>query len=318
MYVLSGMLMAVSTAWAQEDQPPLVADPVALESQAAAEAIIQRDEALGRPFDPEPRAWIKGALSTLSPSELAALPVGDSPSILGDSAADLVFTPVPPCRVISFAPIPVLPAHADFVVAGLCGIPFPGPTAVAMNLVAVGATGTGDFRAWPFGSPTPFASVINYAFVPGLNIANGLVLPICNANLPGNPCTPADISVAADGVGATLVGDVYGYFQTQRPLFAVVNSAGGIVRASGATGAIHITTGQYEVDLVRDVTSCGCKATIGATGSSGSEVPSFITCQGRFLKANGLFLTTFDSAATSANRSFSVEVACPRLPVAGP
>jgi hypothetical protein len=114
-----------------------------------------------------------------------------------------------------------------------------------------------------------------------------------------------------------LVADVYGYFHAALPLFAVVEAAGVRARSSGATGAMRIGTGEYEVDFVRDVTSCACQATIGRPDTA-IEVPGFITCQLRGGNANGLLLTTADSTATPADRDFSVQVACPLLPVAGP
>ena len=147
---------------------------------------------------------------------------------LGDSQSDLVFVPVSPCRIIDtrLAGGVIAPgsgAARSFLVtgtagfenqggmAGGCGIPqgatLPQAAAVAINFVAVGPGGPGDMRAWPYGQPKPTSSIINYANVGGLNIANGLVVPIS-----GVSTQPFDITVQADVSGAFLVADVTGYF----------------------------------------------------------------------------------------------------------
>jgi hypothetical protein len=147
---------------------------------------------------------------------------------LGDSQSDLVFVPVSPCRIIDtrlaggvIAPGPS--SQRSFLVAGTtgfenqggmaggCGVPqgatLPQAAAVVINFVAVGPQGPGDMRAWPYGQPRPTSSIINYAQVGGLNIANGLVVPIS-----GVATQPDDITVQADVSGAYLVADVTGYF----------------------------------------------------------------------------------------------------------
>ena len=89
----------------------------------------------------------------------AAVRGGLVPSVLGDSAADLTFTPVTPCRVVTRS------AAAGLLVAGAprafyvrnrggfatqggsatdCGIPATA-TAVEMNFVAVGPAAAGTF-----------------------------------------------------------------------------------------------------------------------------------------------------------------------------
>jgi hypothetical protein len=95
--------------------------------------------------------------------------------------------------------------------AGGCGIP-DAATSVVINYVAVGPTGPGDFRAFPWAaSPTPpLASVINYSNVAGLNIANAVVQPVCNAAT--TTCT-FDLIVQADVSASHLVADVVGYFK---------------------------------------------------------------------------------------------------------
>jgi hypothetical protein len=149
-----------------------------------------------------------------------------SAAVLGDAKSELLFVPVAPCRVIdtrrsggSLA----AGTQRDFVVSGTddfpaqggaaggCGIPtgalLPLASAVAINFIAVGPLAPGNLRAWEFGQPIPNASVVNYSNVAGLNIANGVIVPIA-----GVDWQPHDITVRAD-VGAThVVADVTGYF----------------------------------------------------------------------------------------------------------
>ena len=148
---------------------------------------------------------------------------------LGASGADLVYTPVPPCRIVdtrAAAGGPIVPGvQRDFLVngttgfeaqggtAGGCGIP-DGATAAMLNLVAVNPAGRGDLRAWPFGQAEPSASIINYAAVTGLNLANGVVLPLCDA---ATTTCSFDVSVQADVSGTHLVVDVLGFLRSTAP-----------------------------------------------------------------------------------------------------
>jgi hypothetical protein len=135
------------------------------------------------------------------------------------SLKDLQFTAVQPCRIYDTrpgtgiqgqgtGPIPAgQPRDIDVShgAAPNCGIA-PQARAVVMNFIAVGPAGPGHLVAWPFGTSMPNASILNYTNVPGLNIANGVVQPICAPN-----CTH-DLSLVP-GVSAThVVIDVLGYF----------------------------------------------------------------------------------------------------------
>jgi hypothetical protein len=172
------------------------------------------------------RAWVRVELIGLllgTGAPAVGQAEGPMPLALGDPAADLVFSPVVvPCRVVDTRPADPIAggAQRSFVVAGVtgfeaqggtaggCGIP-DGAAAVVVNFVAVGPAGPGNLRAWPFGGPTPNASIINYANLPGLNIANGVAVPLCPA--PG-PC-PFDLTVQADVSATHLVADVLGFYQ---------------------------------------------------------------------------------------------------------
>ena len=138
-----------------------------------------------------------------------------------------VFVPVPPCRVIdtrsSLGGRLNAGVTRHFLIAGTgtlvnqggsssgCGIPLgstaPKAVAIALNLVAVQPDGPGNLRAWAYGESVPNASVLNYANVPGLNIANGVIVPITGVNTAS-----FDLSIRADVSGTHVVGDVTGYF----------------------------------------------------------------------------------------------------------
>lgn len=135
------------------------------------------------------------------------------------SLKDLQFTAVQPCRIYDTragsgvqgqgtGPIAVGQTRDIDVSHGAapsCGIPSPQARAAVMNFVAVGPAGPGHLTAWPFGTAMPNASIINYANVGGLNIANGLVMPICSF------CTH-DLSLRANVSATHVVIDVLGYF----------------------------------------------------------------------------------------------------------
>ena len=159
---------------------------------------------------------------TAAPARAVRLVTG---AALGDAEGDLLFVPVPPCRVIDTrlggGPLAASEIR-DFQVAGTanfaaqggnatgCGIPLGATTplapSVVFNFIAVNPQGAGHLTAWEFGQTAPNASIINYAKV-GLNIANGVVVPIS-----GVGTTPRDLHVIA-GVSSThVVADVTGYF----------------------------------------------------------------------------------------------------------
>ena len=153
------------------------------------------------------------------------------------SQAGETFTTLAPCRVVdtrqaggplAAGEIRNFRVTGDLAdqggAAGGCGVPtntFTGvqgsyPTAVMLNFVAVDPKGPGDLRAWAFSDPPvgpPLASVLNYAAAPGLNLANGIMVPICqNKNAWSTFTCAADIRVLAEANGTSLVVDVVGYF----------------------------------------------------------------------------------------------------------
>jgi hypothetical protein len=129
------------------------------------------------------------------------------------------FFPLTPCRVIDTRnPVgpqggPALAANTirSFTVINInsCGVPNTAKAA-AMNITAIQASESGDLRVFPYNSPVPFASVINFSSA-DFALANGAIIPL--ANIGG-----IDISVQTDmAPGSTgnvqFVVDVTGYFQ---------------------------------------------------------------------------------------------------------
>ena len=185
------------------------------------EAILSvREAEMGRSVDPGQRASVLARIAGL-----------EAPNAIGDSAADLVFTPLAPCRVIdtrsSTAGIIVANTVREFFVAGDsavfptqggqtggCGVPV-GATAAMLNLVATGSTGMGNLRAkaWASGTPVaPTASIISYGIVSGLYaVTNGLALPICD---PAATTCTYDLRVWSFVNSTHFVADVVGYFSS--------------------------------------------------------------------------------------------------------
>jgi hypothetical protein len=166
--------------------------------------------------------------ATLAPGSLRAAEPAARPASLLGAPSELVYTPVAPSRLIdtrraggSLAP----GSPRDFKVSGSglqiqggapegCGVPVSAAKAAVVNFTAVNPTGSGNLRAWAYSEPpepAPVASIVNYAFVPGLNIANAIVIPLCDDD--HTTCSGLDIRVQADNSGTHLVADVVGFFE---------------------------------------------------------------------------------------------------------
>ncbi|HTT99529.1 MAG TPA: hypothetical protein VMF58_15885 [Rhizomicrobium sp.] len=92
---------------------------------------------------------------------------------------------------------------------------------------------------------------------------------------------------------------------------AVVSASGKLIRGDGATAASQPDgTGTFEVDFATNVTQCAYVATIGKTGSKGSEPAGFITVVGRSGNANGIYVETFAHNGKLKSASFHVDVGC--------
>jgi|SRR5580698_8634055 hypothetical protein len=92
--------------------------------------------------------------------------------------------------------------------------------------------------------------------------------------------------------------------------FAVVDSDGTLARGVGTTGAVHLETGVYEVDFVKNVTACAYTMTIGLSGTAGASDPGTITVVGRSDNAKGLYIQTFNDKGKAADLGFHLIVQC--------
>ena len=84
---------------------------------------------------------------------------------------------------------------------GGCNVP-PTATALVINITSVNQSGNGHLRAFPFGAPTPLASILNFT---DTAIANSTILPVCTGTCG------ADFSIYTSN-STQVVVDVMGYF----------------------------------------------------------------------------------------------------------
>jgi hypothetical protein len=132
------------------------------------------------------------------------------------AANDLVFTPVTPCRIVdtrltggAIAPGGIRSYNVRGAVASQggnpAGCPSPGgePRAVHVNVTAV-PLGNGNIVAYPFGSATPNASMVNYRS-DAQNVANSGIVKTCFN------CTK-DINIKSNFGSTQVVIDVLGYY----------------------------------------------------------------------------------------------------------
>ncbi len=200
----------------------------------------------------------------------------------GRCADNLIFVPLPPCRVIdtrvagaggplvagtprSFAfrgpnlnyqnPTPLPNQGGSTTGCGIPGLTTDGSSfqniakAVALNIVAVGPSGAGDVRAWAANHAMPTASVINYQAVAGLNLANGVIVPMCD-EAAVTPCAGGDVTFRADVSGTHLVVDVMGYFHAGSTQATLSNTAlGHQALSNNATGLRDTASGAFAMQV---------------------------------------------------------------------
>jgi len=153
----------------------------------------------------------------LTPSLAGAVAPRDAdikPFELGDLGADLVYTPIFPCRVLDTRNIggPITGLHSYDVdnatsfgfqggFNGPCGVPFGVARAVVITFTATTPNNSGFLTAWGPGTQ-PLSSVLNWTA--GWTIANTTVIPI-------SPGGGADINLFLSA-STNLIADVQGYF----------------------------------------------------------------------------------------------------------
>jgi hypothetical protein len=131
------------------------------------------------------------------------------------SSEGLGYAPMTPCRIIDtrisqggYGKI-TGGTQRNFIVTDLCGVPFGPAKALMINIAATEATGPGNLRAFAYPDPVPFAAVLNYGVIPGLNaISNAAIIPICDNNI--QTCD-FDLSIWVSRTTDVVI-DVMGYF----------------------------------------------------------------------------------------------------------
>jgi hypothetical protein len=262
---LLAALLAASAARGQTaaSSPPLVilgperAAEVEQRRAEAEAAVAESELAMNRRFDASYRARIVDRLA--SGRSLGVAPARtEGTNALGDTGADLVYTPVTPCRALDTrlsAEGAVAPgAPRTFLVAGTerfeaqggkaggCGVPLGPATAIAVNLTVVQPGGNGHLRGWAAGSPPPPppTSVLNFGIVPGLGaLANAVVLPICDEGALGGPCA-SDLQLQAYGSSTHVVGDVLGYFRAADAATSPLSGASGFGPVQATASTLHL------------------------------------------------------------------------------
>ena len=203
---------------------------------------------------------------------------------LGDAAADLVYTPVVPCRIVDtrsgaggifFAGNQrnwLAFSAGGFAAQGgsatNCGISVR-PAAVMMNVTLAGTVGGPEFfTAWPFNQARPNASAVNWTGA-GQQPANAEIVPLC----VGGGCT-FDFSAYASGQTHVII-DVLGYFKAPGDGTALNILANGqrVMRYESNANSPNVIGG-FSGNSVK---SGAHGATIGGGGSGGFVVPGSAT-----------------------------------------
>jgi hypothetical protein len=323
---LAGALVPTG-ALAQESVGELRAVPSALLSiDQHRPVVIERIVEVFRPaFGPGQEATVREALAgmradrllaaSLAPNLdglLAVMKSAESPSTivlakpvgkaLGDVGADVVYTPVTPCRIVDtrsgaggtllandtrnwLAANPGGTFVAQGGSASNCGIPVK-PAAVLANLtVANTQAGPAFLTAWPFNQARPNAASLNWVAA-GTQIANAIILPLCT----GGGCT-SDWSLFASS-GTELIVDVMGYFA------APVATAVDCVSVASAATAVAVSA-----DTLVPLPACAAGYTrTGSQCTGAANIPSGYlveTSAAGCLYRNLSSVATFNATATA-------------------
>lgn len=92
--------------------------------------------------------------------------------------------------------------------------------------------------------------------------------------------------------------------------FAVVSSAGTLVRGEDATSAVRRGTGKYSVTFNSSVRNCAFVATLAATGSSGSPT-GFAGLALNPVNNRTVDVQTHSENGNNSDRPFHLVVICP-------
>lgn len=165
---------------------------------------------------------------------------------LGDLGADMVYTPVAPCRIVDTRSTPAGAIAAastrSFVGAGAlsyasqggsatnCGLSQVSPGAIAINVTAVTPSGGGFATVFPFSAAQPATASLNYTA--GAVVNNTVITKV------PDPVGSFDFTVYTFAQSHFVI-DIVGYFDSPEatPIACVNSSTTDLVLAAGATGS---------------------------------------------------------------------------------
>ncbi len=228
------------------------------------------------------------------------------PMALGDLASDLVFVPLPPCRIFdtrsgsplssggtrSFDTYP-FGGNTNFTyqggtAAGNCGMD-PAAAAVMINIAAPIPTVGGFLTVYPYGTTRPLASNLDY-FAGELK-NNEIVAKSANGLF--------DITVYAHG-STNVVGDVVGYFI--RPEATALDCV------NVASAPIDVATGNRSFETI----SCAAGYTVTGGGvGTGTNLNSYVN--GSYALSGTSWFSSVQNASGST-RSYTHYATCCRVP----
>ena len=245
---------------------------------------------------------LEGLRSVVASSFFGGPPASEKPldtKALGDTGDDLVYTPVTPCRVVdtrnaggpigtnSSRDFKVWVSSGGFTAQGgsasNCNVPA-NPAAVAVNITAVSPAGSGNFIAYPTGTPT-LSSVLNYQA--GQNaLANGAIVTLCQPNCPNQ------LTIATNGAGANVVMDIVGYFAAPMATALQCNEVFSASVAIPVSSDALVTLPNCAAGLTR--TGAKCSGTLNVPGGYLVEINA-TGCVFRNLSA----VATYNASAIS-------------------
>ena len=231
-------------------------------------------------------------------------------SLLGDTAADLVYVPVTPCRIIDTRVVGgAIAANStrDFDITGVADFSFQGGAsgdcaigsvgsfaAAAINFVVVTPNAAGYITAFPYLATQPLASTVNY-------VAGDVRSNLAIVKIDQGPSTP-EMSVYSFAQ-THLVADVVGYFITPQ-----------------ATNLNCVNTGISTFTILANSTNFfnnpSCPAGYSATTPYCWTASSGVYSQGSGYNANASSNQTFCSwqNTTAADKSVFGGNVCCRVP----